>query len=166
MRAITNIEQKISTLIHAIDADVVLIRELADQTVQALAVNKALLIALNKIALRITEMIEDLPSAPPEAPLLLDDDKQKNMESVEAKLRQLIRDNQQKRENSASDPKLRGTNKASVLSGYDQFIGCTQLLAHSVQELRWAAMEYDADASPVSEKSYTDIDEMFADLAV
>ena len=159
-------EQKVSALIHAIDADVVLIDTLADQTVQALAMEKARLIALNKMTIHITKMIEDLVSTGRGDSLLFDEAIRENMESTETKLAELIHEDQQRKESAVSDRRLRGANKASVLLGYDEAISCTQLLAHSVQELRWAAMEYDADASPVSAKEYTDVKKLIADLEV
>ena len=161
-----NPEQKISTLIHAIDADVDLISTLADQTVQALAVEKGFFIALNQMTLRITEMIEGLFPADRDDSLLFDEDLRKSMESAETKLAALIQTNQQRKESAVSDSRLRGADEAGVLSGYDESIGCAQLLAHSLQELRWAAMEHDADASPISDKEYTDVKKLITDMEV
>ena len=164
MSLTTNPEQKVSTLIHAIDADVDLIRTLADQTVQALTVEKELLIALNKMTMRTNQMIEDLPDPESGASLLLDEDMRIKMESAEKKLAALIHDRQQRKKSAVQDPELRDADETDVLSGYEQAISCAQLLAQSLQELRWSAMEYDADSSPVSAKTYTDVDQMFADM--
>ena len=166
MSLTTNLEQKISALIHAIDVDVDLISTLADQTVQTLAMEKGLLIALNQMTTRTTEMIEGLFPAGSGDALLCDEDIRKSMERAETKLAALIRANQQRKESAVSDSRLRGADEAGVLLGYDESIGCAQLLAHSLQELRWAAMEHDADASPISDKEYTDVKKLIADMEV
>ena len=166
MSLTTNLEQKISALIHAIDVDVDLISTLADQTVQTLAMEKGLLIALNQMTTRTTEMIEGLFPAGSGDALLCDEDIRKSMERAETKLAALIRVNQQKKESAVADSRLRGTDEGGVLSEHDESIGCAQLLAHSLQKLRWAAMEHDADASPISDKEYTDVKKLITDMEV
>ncbi len=160
----TNLEQNVSTLIHAIDADVDLIRTLADQTVQALTVEKELLITLNKVTIQTSQTIEDTPPPESGASLLLDQDMRKKVEGAEKKLAALIHDRQQRRKSAVRDSKLRDADETGVLSGYDQSINCAQLLVESLQELRWAAMEHDADASPISDKQYTDVEKLIAEM--
>ncbi len=159
-----NPELEISTLIRAINVDIDLIRKRANQTMQVLEVEKGLLIALNQVTMRLIEIIEELPSAENGGSLLFGDDIRKSMERAEKKLAALIRDYQRRKESAVSDSELHGADEAGVLSGYERSIDCAQMLAQSLQALRWAAMEYDADTSPILGKGYTDVKKLIADM--
>ena len=100
------------------------------------------------------------------APIDVEDKLSGTIETVESRLNDIYNLLISMRDTDLEAAELDGPDKVLIVDEYTSAITAVADLHNAMTDLRWAVMEHDADLEKDTGKTFTDVNEMFADMGL